>query len=304
MQPEFGNEFVTASEASILNCSLRIEELIFRLPVEIAGDDWCLFYNARTQKACLVPQAIVWHPLGRALQFNPPTGRLTFTMNLQPTPLLSLTPEQIDDVKQQIENKFQFSAIHDAKIHVGIPELAIPEIGWEQIENDQQGTIHIATSHLNMTNQWAVRLRVHSKFAMDFKLLYLGEGGLPLRLNLEQYFLGKRSENNGASIESKIVAKDFEIVSQQDDFFQVLVVVDRSVFSHADKELLTLKVRYPQQTREFTLEVKKDEGIANLKLPRTSQDGETIMDLEYWSSTENRWLISEGAVDGLLIIDK
>ncbi len=301
---------------AIRNARARLEELVFRLPVKVGDDDWIVFYKPDKRKARLFPDAVRWTSAaatdgsdlsaGKALQFKVPNRDLVFLMTVQATPSFTLGVEKIPGLQKELADRYQDEGLRTVRLETGIPDefTATLALGAE----DRQGLSSLAVSlcKRDARNRLLLKLTSRESEALSLLSLFLGAKGkgLPLDLNVDQFFIGRSHETAGAIIQGKVAVQDFQIVEARDQRIPVTVWVDAPVFVGAKSARVTVPFRYPGETATYSTTIDQSAGSGLVELPLKTVNGETVLDIEYQSPVNQAWILRERGVEGLVLVDK
>lgn len=309
---ELGEAAEAAVVTSLSNARSRLEELVFRLPVEIGEDPWVVFYNIRNGKALLLPDQVVWTPstsptAGRALQFKVPNRDLLFLMTLQSQPGFTLPAERIRSLQTALVNQYQYQPLAAASFSTGLPDNFTAALALDQDGGRKLASVTIGICRKDAMGQLLLKLASRESEAFALRELFLGSGGkgLPIDLSIDQFFLGRSAGSAGAMIHGSVQVPDFRIVEARDQKIPVTVWVDRRLFEAAQSPSLTISLRYPGEPDLYLAMIAKEAGTAVVELPLHTRDGITQLDLEYESpKAKGRWIPVPGGAEGLVVIDQ
>lgn len=282
----------------------EFEDLIFRLPVQVDNEKWTFFYNTRTNKGRLVPAELNWAPIsGQAFQLKIANRPLTFLMILKSSKPMVWTSEQLALLKDKLAEDNRFEQLRSADIQLGLPKQASAALANLEKSGDRKSTIRLQDFRVVQPDVLALKLTASESDAQELRELYLRSSGLPLQISLESYFHTQRSSDDQATIECRVKAPDFKVLSAQDQFLPITVLVDAAIFGD-DSEQFKVRLRYPGESQEFSGFATKKSGTATLEIPVRTKQSEIQLEVQYWSPSRLDWVTEATGMEGLIIIDR
>jgi hypothetical protein len=301
---ELGRTEEARVKSAAAAATTALEELIFRLPVNVGDASWSLFYNARTNKGRLLPAEANWEPQsGKAYQLKIVNRPLGLVMILKSSTPMTVTSEELKRLMQQLSVDNNFEPFRTTDIQIGLPKQSTASLGRLEKTGDRKSTIKLQDFKVIQPDSIAVKLASSESDAQELRELYLRSVGLPLQISLESYFHNQRSEDQSATVECRVKAPDFKILTAQDQFLPVMVLVDAALFSKGLDEF-SVRLRYPGESQEFTGVATRESGTATIEIPVRTKQAEVQLEIQYWSPGRQDWVTEPTGAEGLIIIER
>ncbi|TLD72591.1 hypothetical protein FEM03_00505 [Phragmitibacter flavus] len=307
LSTELGDAEQSRVLTALSNARSRLEDLVFRLPIRVAGQLWVVFYNIRTKKARLLPDQVRWNPSATPVQFKVPNRDLIFLMSLQATPDFALAADQINPVQKELAEQYQHAALLEANLETGLPDHFTASLALDSDGEKKVPSLTVPLCKRDARNRLLLKLSSKESEAFALRELFLNTDGqgLPLDLSIDSYFVGRTEAKVGATIKGSIKAPDFRIVEARDQKLPITVWVDAPIFTTINADQVTVSLRYPGDTTNYPITVSQSEGSAVLELPLRTLAGITELDVEYQSPVKpGKWINQPGGAEGLILVDE
>ena len=307
----------------ITDTQAKLSSLVFQFPFDYEAKKYAVSYAPGSDAMFLSVDGARWtngNETAQPLQFKAPNATLVFAMQFSEAESVSLSEAQERELCSIMAASFGVSSLEKAIVMTRLPPGRLDvEVREDGSDASKISSLKMRTARIDSNGRMILIFSATEADSFSLLTLHLQNTGLPVAYDVRKFLTPEGVAVQPATrkydpvrVESKIRdEKKFEVVVEAKSTIEVKVTVPAAVFSQLNQNVVTVKLRYPDDLAvKYSVEVSSEKGkggVASVEMATRfsrSADGsaELAPGVSYSLDGQN-WKLSEYGLYGSVYVE-